>query len=414
MHVAKDFLVGTHEEHADVVRFLFLLAMEWENMRNGLVCHEIRDFSIGVASDVLESAVVVRFLVQSVDWHDWEELVDGPGIRQRMEDGEIAEVLVCQEFVENAELLGSMLHGVRQRVDFVSYSPVHTFHFGTGAEVEHTVSEEVEGFFADLLGIVPVLQHGSSGKVVPDVVEVFSQLMVAFLDFEFIRHDRQFGCSQHFHDEHGMVGSQGASTLGDEVGLRNVVGFCHFRESIDTVVHVFLNGIVDATLGIRTAGTVVIHAQSTTAIDEFHVVTHLAELHIELGCFAECILNATNLRDLTADMEVNQLQAVLHAVLVDVVEGSKELTASETELAGIATTFFPFATTRSSQFDANTDIRTHVEVLGNLCDGFQLVQFLHHDKHALTHLLGKHSQFNVALVFIAVADDERVALHVHR
>ena len=126
VHVAKDFLVGTHEEHADVVRFLFLLAMEWENMRNGLVRHEIRDFSIGVASDVLESAVVVRFLVQSMDRHDWEELVDGPGIRQRMEDGEIAEVLVCQELVENAELLGRMLHGVRQSVDFVSYSPVHT------------------------------------------------------------------------------------------------------------------------------------------------------------------------------------------------------------------------------------------------------------------------------------------------
>ena len=129
---------------------------------------------------------------------------------------------------------------------------------------------------------------------------------------------------------------------------------------------------------------------------------------------AERILDAANLRDLATDVEMNQLQTVLHSVLVDIVECREEFTAGKAKLAGIATAFLPFSTAGSSELDAYADVRTHIQVLGNLRNGVQFVEFLHHDEHALTHLLGKQSQFNVALVLIAVADDEGVAFHVHR
>ena len=56
----------------------------------------------------------------------------------------------------------------------------------------------------------------------------------------------------------------------------------------------------------------------------------------------------------------------------------------------------------------------HTEFLGGSGDDFQFVELLHHNEDALAHLLGKQCQLYVVLVLVAVADDERVAVHIDR
>ena len=40
-------------------------------------------------------------------------------------------------------------------------APIEALNLGAGAEVDDAVAEEVKGLVADVLGIVPVFQHGA-------------------------------------------------------------------------------------------------------------------------------------------------------------------------------------------------------------------------------------------------------------
>ena len=74
------------------------------------------------------------------------------------------------------------------------------------------------------------------------------------------------------------------------------------------VVDIFLDGVVHRVLSARGAGAVIVHTQSAADIHKVDIKTGLAQMHIELHCLAECILDAADLRDLAPDVEVDQLQ----------------------------------------------------------------------------------------------------------
>lgn len=63
--------------------------------------------------------------VETLYRHDREQLVDTPAVGQRLEDGEVAEVLVSQQFIETAELIGHMLHRLCNSINLVADAPVH-------------------------------------------------------------------------------------------------------------------------------------------------------------------------------------------------------------------------------------------------------------------------------------------------
>ena len=114
-----------------------------------------------------------------------------------------------------------------------------------------------------------------------------------------------------------MVGSQRTTALSDDIWVRDVVSVGDVSESVDAVVDILLNGIVDRTLGVARTGTVVVHAKSTTTVDILDVVAHTAQVAVVLSGLGECVLNTANLSDLTADMEVNQTYAVVQSNLVE-------------------------------------------------------------------------------------------------
>ena len=140
------------------------------------------------------------------------------------------------------------------------------------------------------------------------------------------------------------------------------------------------------------------------------MIAQFVKLDIEHRGFAEGCLDATYLRDLTADMEMDEAETVAHTFLVEELKGIEELGTGETKLAGIATALFPFTAAAAGKFDANAQLRLDIEFLCHTGDDLKLVEFLYYDEDALAHLLCKQSQLDIALVLVAVADDERVAL----
>ena len=112
-------------------------------------------------------------------------------------------------------------------------------------------------------------------------------------------------------------------------------------------------------------------------------------------------------------MEMNQTQTVAQSFLVQQFEGLEQLGTGESELRGVASALFPFAGPRGCQFDTDADIGFDVELLRYLGDDLQLVHLLHHDEDLLTHFLRQECQFDIALVLVAVADDDGVTLTLH-
>ena len=76
--------------------------MHGQHVRRLAVGHEVGNLSVGVAGDVLKRCVARRALVEALYGDDGEELIDSPGVGQRLEERDVAEVLVGKQFVETA------------------------------------------------------------------------------------------------------------------------------------------------------------------------------------------------------------------------------------------------------------------------------------------------------------------------
>ena len=343
VHIAENLLVSTYEKHSEEILLAMAQGMDRQHIRQRSAGGEIRNLSVGVASDVLDGAVACGLLVETLYRHDREQLVDTPAVGQRLEDGEVAEVLVSQQFIETAELIGHMLHRLCNSINLVADAPVHRFYLGTRLEVDHSVGEHVETVLANLLGVVPVLKHRLRIEVVPNLIEVLNELMISGLSLKLLRHFGQRGGTEDVQDKNGMMRSQTASALGDDVRVRNIILVGDVGESVYAVVDVLLDGIVDRTLVVRRPCAVIIDTESASAIDEFDIVSHLPEVGIVLSGLGQSRLYAPDFRYLTAYMKVYQAEAVVQSHLVEAVEGIEKLRWRESELRRVAAALGPFA-----------------------------------------------------------------------
>ena len=94
VHVAQDFLISTHEEHTDVIVFAILHCVKGNVVRLLVMIYIRTDFTVRVAGDVLDRSASCGALIQTGDRHNGEELVNTPRVGHRLEEREIAEVLV--------------------------------------------------------------------------------------------------------------------------------------------------------------------------------------------------------------------------------------------------------------------------------------------------------------------------------
>ena len=138
------------------------------------------------------------------------------------------------------------------------------------------------------------------------------------------------------------------------------------------------------------------------------------QLHIELRRFTQSRLNTAYLGHLAADVEMDQLQAICQIFLFKEIKCFQQFAGRQAELAGIAPALFPFATAGRGQLDADADIRTDIQLFSHLGDQSQLIDLLDNQKDAFPHFLRQQSQFDIALILVAVADNQRIRIRIDR
>ena len=147
--------------------------MYWKGVCVVEIGSEVSNLTITVAGDVLDSGVTGGTLVKTLDRHDGEDLVYRPRVAEALEQGEVTEILVCQQLVNLHQFLGDMFQTLGECVDLMTYTPVHCLYFSTCLQIDNTMREKVEHLLTDLFRIVPVLQHVTRGEVVPYLIKVF-------------------------------------------------------------------------------------------------------------------------------------------------------------------------------------------------------------------------------------------------
>ena len=130
--------------------------------------------------------------------------------------------------------------------------------------------------------------------------------------FSGVRSSPKFGDAEDVEDEQAVVGDDGAAALRDDRRVRHAGLVAHRLQVIDDVVGVFLERVVGARLevGLR---AVVVDAEAAADVEVLQPGAGAGELDVDAGGFVQGALDDADVRDLAAEVEVEQLQAVGHA-----------------------------------------------------------------------------------------------------
>ena len=66
VHIAKNLLIGSHEEHSEIVRLVFLQGMHRQRMGVVTIGCEIGNLTVTVAGDVLDGGITCGTLVKAL------------------------------------------------------------------------------------------------------------------------------------------------------------------------------------------------------------------------------------------------------------------------------------------------------------------------------------------------------------
>src|SRR5437867_3656267 len=103
VEVPQDLLIGAQEKSAQII-IAALKGMEGERALHVAAVDEGVHLAVGIASDIAQDGMPRRFLIQTVNGHDREKLLDGPTVGHALKQREIAEVRVREHGVDAFQL----------------------------------------------------------------------------------------------------------------------------------------------------------------------------------------------------------------------------------------------------------------------------------------------------------------------
>ena len=203
-----------------------------------------------------------------------------------------------------------------------------------------------------------------------------------------------------------MIGGDGAAAFGNDGGVRHLGFVADVLNVIDDVVGVFLQRVVDAgfEIGLR---AVVIDAQAAADVQIFQARAGALQLHVDPRGFHHRGLDLPDVGDLAAEMEVQQLDAILHADGLHLIQRLQGLADGQAELGAIAAGRFPASRPSAGQLQPQSDGGPHADALRVLHDQIELGVFFDHRDDLAADFLGQHHHLDVLVVLEAVADDGR-------
>ena len=342
VQVAEDLLVRPDQERAEVIG-LAIGRMQVEHMLDVLQVGELVELPVAVARDVGQGALAGRLLVVSVQRHDRKQLPHGPGVGHRLEEGEVAEVRVRQRPLQAFQLLGHALQAVQRLVEARAAREEELLGLPAARQVEVAEVEQLLCLLAEFHGVVIRLEQVVSVDELQRLVQLRNDLVIVLarrLD-SFLGHPVGV---EDIEDQHGVVRHQGPAGLGHDDGLGDIALPARLRDERDDVVGVLLHRVVHGGVEVSVR-PVVVDGQATAHVEVAHARTHRLEFDEDPRPLAERVLEDADGRHLAADVEVQQLEAVEHALPPQELDGLHDLVRGEPELGAAATGLGPVAGT---------------------------------------------------------------------
>ena len=365
---------------------------------------EVVDAAVRVTGDVRDDALARGELVETVHRHHREELVDGPAVRQGLEDAEVAVVDVGQAHVDVLQVAG---HGLELHLflgDAHDDGPEKTLRKGTLAQIHAARGEELAHLVTVVDGVVVAFLQVAQADVAVDLAHVQHGLGGVFGQL-----GGQLGLFhgahvQHVEQQHGIVGHGGAAGFGDDVRVRHLLLVEDAHDGFHDVGAVFVQIVVARrdVIGVR---AVVVHGQTAAQVKVAHGRAFLHQAHIKARAFHDAGADIADVGDLRAQVVVQQAEAVQHVAGLELVHHVHDLGRGKAEGGALAAGVGPVAAGLDRELGAHADVGADAQFTAAGEQNVQFAGHLQHEEQVEAQALGLQAQVDELLILVAVADD---------
>src|SRR5579872_1020963 len=276
-----------------------------------------------------------------MDGHDREQLLDGPAIRNALKEGEIAEVGVREHAVQAFQLFGEKFELLGHFENAPANCPIQVFSLAALRQRKIAKIEQIQRRIQRLLGVMKAFEQILGAERLVSFLEIDKRLFGVFRNRRH-RIVAKAAYAQNVKNQNAVVGRDGAAAFGNDGRVWDVGFLAHVLNVVNDVVGIFLQRVVDAGLevGLR---TVVVDSQASADIQIFETGAGALQLDVDTRGFIHRSLDLADVGDLAAQVKMQQLQAVLHAGRLHLIQGLQGLAHGQSEFRSIAAGRLPAA-----------------------------------------------------------------------
>ena len=186
--------------------------------------------------------------------------------------------------------------------------------------------------------------------------------------------------------------------------MRDVFGRERFGDRLDHVHAIFVERVVAAG-GIIGMGAVVIDREAAAEVEEPHGRAFLDQTGIDPAGFEHAGADVADVRDLRADMIMEQTQAVEHVRFLELIHDVNEFGGIEAEHAAVAARFGPLSPGPGGKLHADADHRLDAEFPAPFDDDRHFAGHFHDEDALDAQLGGIKREIDEFFILVAVADE---------
>ncbi len=159
MQVTEGFLIGADQENAEVILMIRFQFVQRERVFHIVQVNETINLAVAVAGDIRQNGLTCGFLIEAVNGHHGEQLVDRPHVRERLKYAEIAVIRVGKHGVQMLQLVRDAVVFLRLARDIAHHVPENLFRLGAVAQRDGPVFEKLAHFVAIEDGVIQAFLH---------------------------------------------------------------------------------------------------------------------------------------------------------------------------------------------------------------------------------------------------------------
>ena len=304
VHVSKNLLIRTDHEYPQQIILALAQLMHRQTAFDALFIHVMADLAVGVTGQVLQHGAAQGLLIQPVERHDRQHLVDGPGIRQALEYREVADVFVCHLVIQLIQHLAvGALAGLEQCMQSIAQRKIALLgqrllrqrDLALGilpGHVAHVVSRPPVGL-GNHLDIGLPEQADQSTHHLRQLIQIIDRRHRIVMPFHI----------GHLHHQHRVMGGHCPPAFGKDMRVRQPLLITEFAQHLHHGAGIFGNVVIDRA-GIARVGAVVIHPQAATNFDMIDRQAQRPQLAKVADRLAESMLIVSQVGDLRAHVEM--------------------------------------------------------------------------------------------------------------